>query len=76
MKWFIYDNETYYPDATIVEAATAEGALEAYQAEYKSTAYNGIAVFPMDALALWVCERDVSAIDEVLDKLDASEGET
>jgi hypothetical protein len=67
-RWFVYDNETYYPSAEIVEADTAEEALDAYKAERRSLGFHGIAVFPLDALALWTYGyASEASIDEVLD---------
>lgn len=51
VKWFVYDNETYYPSAEVVEADSAEGALAKV---CDGGAFQGAAVFPFDALALWV----------------------
>ena len=55
MKWFVYDNEQYYPYAEIIEAETAEAALEPLKSLYESRHgdfRHGAAVFPLDALAL------------------------
>lgn len=67
MKWFVYDNELYYPSAEIVEAETAEAALDVYKLENSSTAFYGIAVFPLDALHVWDCGDGSKPIDVVLD---------
>jgi hypothetical protein len=69
-RWFVYNNESYYPDAVIVEADTAEAALNAYKAETRHLGFHGIAVFPLDALALWTCGYETeSAIGDVLEQI-------
>jgi hypothetical protein len=63
MKWFVYSNETYYPYAKVIEAADVEGAL----ADFGVTArHEGVAVFPLEALAHWQSGLDQS-IEEALE---------
>lgn len=57
MKWFVYSNTTYYPGAVVVEAETAEEAkLMHYAHDHDG---DGLAVFPLDALALWEGDRPI-----------------
>jgi hypothetical protein len=56
-KWFVYSNTTYYPDAVVIEADTAE---EAARSHYAYDPVEGMAVFPLDALALWQGERPMA----------------
>lgn len=53
MKWFVYSNASYYPDAVLVDAESVEAVVEAVQANGYPSVIEGLAIFPLDALALW-----------------------
>jgi hypothetical protein len=52
-QWFVYSNATYYPDAAIVEADDLAGLYAALAAEGYPSVREGLAIFPLDAIAEW-----------------------
>lgn len=65
MKWFVYSHDTYYPKAFVIEAESPEAANERMSELSIAAGFHGIAVFPLDALALWTHGRD-EPIEEAL----------
>jgi len=66
-KWFVYSNATYYPDAVVVEADTPEAAVAVVFPDYPTRGGgDGVAVFPLDALAMWDKDESRGTIEEEL----------
>jgi hypothetical protein len=67
MLWFVYRNPTYYPDAMLVEAETADDAVEAMKEEgFPVNEWDGCAIFKLDDMAKWIGNQPPKEMLDVL----------
>ncbi len=57
-EWFVYDNAEYYPEGQVIEAPSAEEAMERASL---GLPIDGMLVFPLSALA--AMKPPVSGVD-------------